>query len=130
MLKIAIGIFIILHGLVHLLYFGLSQKYFDLDKPLTGWPERSWIFSRIFNDTTTASIASVLYMLATLIFVVSGISYIFDADWRTLLVVSAGLFSSVVILLFWDGTFQRLPDKGFIGVLINIVVIGVVYWQN
>ena len=29
-MKIALGIFMILHGLVYLLYFGQSQKFFEL----------------------------------------------------------------------------------------------------
>lgn len=125
-----IGIFIVLHGLVHLLYFGLSQKYFDLDKPLEGFPERSWAFSSLMGDSTTRSVASALYMLATIAFVLSGISILFQADWRNSLLIGAAIFSSLVIILFWDGKFQRMPDKGFLGVLINIALVGGLYWAK
>jgi hypothetical protein len=35
MLKVIFGIFIILHGLVHMLYFGQSQKLFELQAGMT-----------------------------------------------------------------------------------------------
>ena len=123
MLRVVIGVFLILHGLVHLLYFALSRKLFELEPPLQGWPERSWVFSNLLADATTRSLASLLYLVAMLIFVVSGLAFLFQAEWWTPLAVSASLLSSAVIFLFWDGTLQRLPDKGFIGILINIVVI-------
>jgi hypothetical protein len=111
---------------VHLLYVGLSRRWFELDTPIGGWPERSWAFSGLFDGSTTRSIASVLYMMAIIIFVLSGLSHLFEADWWKVLVVSAAVFSSIVIFLCWDGKFQQLPDKGFIGVLINVAIVGAV----
>ena len=41
MFRIIFGIFIILHGLVHLLYFGQSTRYFEL-QPGMVWPDGAW----------------------------------------------------------------------------------------
>lgn len=126
MLKIGIGIFIVLHGLVYLLYFGLSRKLFELDKPLVGFPERSWLFSKFLNESAVRSLASLLFALTILILVVSGTLFLFDVNgWRSVLMFAA-VFASVTTILFWDGKLQRLPDKGFIGVLINVVILGAV----
>ncbi len=76
-----LGIFFVLHGLVHLLYFALSRKYFELEPPLVGWPERSWLFSSILADASTRLVASVLYGLATLFFVVGGVSLLARTTW-------------------------------------------------
>lgn len=43
MLRIIVGVFIVLHGLVRLLYFGQSQRFFKL-KPGLVWPDGSWGF--------------------------------------------------------------------------------------
>jgi hypothetical protein len=43
MIRLIIGIFLLLHGLVHLLYFGQSARYFDL-RPEMIWPDGSWAF--------------------------------------------------------------------------------------
>ena len=42
--------------------------------------------------------------------------------WRTVLVGSA-VFSSVIILLLWDGGMQLIVQKGLIGLLINVVIL-------
>jgi len=46
LLRLIIGVFIVLHGLVHLLYFGQSWRFFEL-QPEMVWPEDSWAFSRL-----------------------------------------------------------------------------------
>ena len=38
-MRFVFGVFIVLHGLVHLLYFGQSARYFEL-KPGMVWPVR------------------------------------------------------------------------------------------
>lgn len=127
MARILIGVFLILHGLVHLLYFAISQKMVTLDHPVPGWPERSLVLTNLLNETTTRLIASGLYLVATVLFVISGISILLRADWWNPFVVGAAVFSSVVVFLFWDGKFQQLPDKGFVGVLINLVILVAAY---
>lgn len=71
MLSFFIGIFIVLHGLVHLLYFGQSRRLFEL-RPGMDWPDGSWLFSRLFSDETTRTLASVSYIIAAIGFVVGG----------------------------------------------------------
>ncbi len=127
MIRTVFGIFLILHGLVHLLYFALSRKLFELDPPLVGWPDRSWLFSSMFSDTLIRSLASVLYLLAVILFVISGVAFLLQASWWTTLLVIAAVFSSVLPVVFWDGQFQRMPDKGFVGLLINVALLVVVF---
>ena len=61
---------------------------------------------------------------------VSGVGLLMRAHWWTLAAVFTAVFSSAVVILFWDGKFKRLPDKGFVGVLINIAVLIVVLLIN
>lgn len=123
---ILFSVFLILHGLVHLLYFALSRKFFELDKPLVGWPERSWLFSRFLGTAATRNLASALYVLAVVLFVVAGLSGLLRAGAWSSLVTLAAAFSSLTIVLFWDGVLRRMPDKGFVGVLINAGILVVV----
>ncbi len=48
MVRILFGIFIVLHGLVHLLYFGQSARYFEL-QPGMVWPNGSWVVSKLLG---------------------------------------------------------------------------------
>jgi hypothetical protein len=122
------GIFLVLHGLVHLLYFAVSRSLVDIK--LVGWPERSWAFSHLFGTSTTRSLASAVYVLTTVLFVVSGIGVLFRASWWNPLLIGTAIFSSATFILFWDGKSQKLPDKGFVGVLINLLILGAVYLIN
>jgi hypothetical protein len=122
--RILLGIFIILHGLVHLWYFTLSQRLVPFE-PEMGWTGRSWLLTGILGDNTARTIASVLFVLATFGFVAGGVGYLADlAWWRTVLIVSAVL-SAVTTLIFWDGSAQYIVQKGLLGFLIDI---GILLW--
>lgn len=46
MLRFILGIFIVLHGLVHLLYAAHSRRLVEL-RPEMIWPDGSWAFSKL-----------------------------------------------------------------------------------
>ena len=68
MAKTAATVFLVLHGLVHLLYLGQALKVFQLQPGLT-WPAGSWLFSKPIGDSATRTLASVLCVVAALAFV-------------------------------------------------------------
>jgi len=122
MLNIVIGVFIILHGLVHMLYFGQSQKYFEL-QPGMIWPDGSWAFSGFLGNDTTRSLASILLVLIAVILVIGGIGLFAKWElWRSI-VIGGVLLSTVTYLLLWNGQMQRLDNQGFVGILINLAIL-------
>jgi hypothetical protein len=122
MLRFVISLFIVLHGLVHLWYFTLSQRLVEF-KPEMGWSGRSWIFTNFLGDSTTRSLASVLYVLATIAFVVSGIGILLRAEWWRPVLVGSAVFSAAIILLLWDGGLQLLVNKGLVGFTISVMIL-------
>ena len=122
MLTTIFGIFIVLHGLVHLLYFGQSARYFEL-QPGMLWPDGSWIFSRLLGDGATRNLANVMLVLAAIGFVIGGIGFLFRQGWWRPAVTGTAVFSAILFILFWDGIAQTLDNKGGIGVLINIAIL-------
>jgi hypothetical protein len=122
MLRFFMGLFIILHGLVHLWYFTLSRGLVKF-QPEMGWTGRSWIFTNLLGDSITRSLASALYILATLVLVVSGLGIFVRAEWWRAVLVGSSVFSAVIILLMWDGGLQWIVQKGLIGFLINVVLL-------
>lgn len=119
------GIFIILHGLVHFWYVVLSYQWVEF-KPDMGWNGQSWLFSSFLNQSTIRSITGVLFILAAIAFVISGIGIFIQADWLNTFILGSSIFSTLVLLLFWDGQLEMILQKGIIGVLINLVIIAVV----
>jgi hypothetical protein len=92
-MRIVFGVFIILHGLVHLLYFGQSARYFEL-KPGMPWPDRSWTFSRLLTDVSIRNLASMALIMAAISLVASGTGILVGQVWWRPLIAGATIFSA------------------------------------
>ena len=114
--------FIILHGLVHLLYVGQAQGIFEL-RPGMRWPDGAWLLSRLFGDRATRWVATITLILVALAFVAGGLGLIFSQAWWYSVTLGAAVLSSVVIILSWDGKLQKLDDHGGVGLLINMLIM-------
>lgn len=121
-MRILFGIFILLHGLVHLLYFGHSLRLFEL-KPGLAWPAGSWAFSKLLGDITARNLASISLILATAGLIVGSIGIFAGYSWWRLVVVGVAIFSSVVFILLWNGRLQNLDGQGWVGILINLALL-------
>ena len=122
MRNVLFGIFIVLHGLVHLWYAVLSLGLVEF-QPEMGWTGESWLLTGLLGESAARSLAGVLYALATILFVAGGVGIFAGAEWWRLLLMAAAIFSSVLILLYWDGGMERIVEKGLLGLLINVGII-------
>ncbi len=122
MAKIIIGVFILLHGLVHVLYVGHSLGLFDIASRLN-WPERSWALAKALPVKSIKRMAAIFMLAAALLFLITGVGLIADRVWWRGVLIATIAVSSLGYLLFWNGKWQRLPDQGLIGVLINIAML-------
>lgn len=125
MIQIITGVFLILHGLVHLLYFGQSARRFELQPGLT-WPDGSWAFGRLLGVNGTRTLASLACLLAAAGFMLGGVGIFFGQGWWRAATVAAAAFSALLYLLFWDGRMQRLDAQGALGILINLAILAAV----
>jgi hypothetical protein len=122
MMKIFTGLFFILHGLVHLVYFAQSARFFTLREGFK-WPNGSWAFSIIFKNKAIRNLAGFFCLLSALCFIAGGIALFANhSNWYYLIVGSA-VFSTFIFVLFWDGVIDKLGCKGIFGILINITII-------
>ena len=122
MIGILFGVFFVLHGLVHLLYFGQSARYFELQPGMT-WPDGAWAFSGLLGIGTTRNLASIFLILAAVGFVAGGAALLLKQAWWQPVVVGAAAFSIIVYILFWDGGLQSLDSKGGVGILLNLAIL-------
>jgi hypothetical protein len=123
-MKVFFAVFLILHGLVHMLYLGQSSRFFELQTGMV-WPDGSWTLSRIAGDENVRAIAAIALALAALGFVAGGIALLAAQTWWRTVIVVAAIFSSVLYVLFWDGKLHGLDNQGAIGILIDIAVLAV-----
>jgi hypothetical protein len=110
---IVFGIFLVLHGLVHLLYTAHSARFFEL-RPGMIWPDGSWLFARLLGNEATRPLA------AALAFIAGGLGLTFRQGWWRPAALGAAVFSSALFLLLWNAWPQALDEQGAVGVLINL----------
>jgi hypothetical protein len=125
MIQVIAGIFLGLHGLVHLLYFGQSARRFEL-KPGLAWPDDSWAFSSWLGDPGARTLAGLLCLLAAAGFVLTGAGVLFSQPWWRTATVGSAVFSSVLYILFWNRRLEHLADQGAVALLINAAILGAV----
>lgn len=121
-LNIIVGIFFLLHGLVHLLYSGQSVRLFQL-QPGMVWPDGSWAFTTLFGNETTRIIASGACVLAAVGFVAGGILLFTTQPWWQPVTIAAAIFSAAIFILLWDGHLQALANKGLFAILIDVAIL-------
>jgi len=132
LLRLVIGMFIVLHGLVHLLYAGQSGRRFEL-RPGMVWPDGSWAFSRLLGDQATRLLATICCILAAVGFAAGGIGILLGQAWWNPAVTASAALSTAMFFLFWNGKLQRLPDQGLIAILINgaiLVAVLILRWPD
>lgn len=122
MLRILSAIFVVLHGLVHLWYVSLSLSLVEFE-PEMGWTGESWLLSRFLGESVTRPLAGVVFTLATLVFVVSGAGMLVNAGWWRAGLIGSAIFSTAMVVLYWDGSFEMIVEKGLIALLINAGII-------
>jgi uncharacterized membrane protein YphA (DoxX/SURF4 family) len=121
-MKYLIGVFYILHGLVHLLYMGHSLNYFELEKGFV-WPDNSKLLFNVFGLQAKKSIASILCVIAAISFVASGICVLIGHSWHYREIIVATATSTILFIAFWDGSMKKLQTQGAIAILINIAIL-------
>ena len=122
MVQIITGVVLILHGLVHLLYFGQSARFFSL-KPDLAWPEGSWAFSKLLGDHGTRTLASALLVLAATGFIIGALGIFFAQPWWRPVVVASAVLSAGLYIFFWNGRWEHLDNQGGIGILIDGAIL-------
>lgn len=125
MLRLLAGIFLVLHGVVHLWYVVLSQGWVEVEEQM-GWNGYSWLLSPVLPERTILSVASVAYVLVALGFAAAGVGLVLHLAWWSPVLVGAAVLSAVVIVALWDGEVELLVEKGVVGVLIDVAILAYV----
>lgn len=113
------SIFIAAHGLVHLWYVVLSNRWIPYE-PEMGWTGISWVL----GGAEARVLASFLFGASCVLFVAAAGALALDGStYRPLLKIAAPL-SLFALLLFWDGNPTLLVQKGLIGMAIDVLLLG------
>lgn len=121
-MRFALGTFVALHGLVHLLYVGQAAQLFKLQAGMF-WPDGSWAFSRLLGESATRSLAGVVCALAAVGFAAAGIATMTMQGWWRWAIGGSAAFSGLAFLLLWNGKMQMLSNNGIFAIIINVALI-------
>ena len=130
-IRIILGLFMVLHGLVHFLYVGHGLRLFEL--PGLAWPDGSWAFAKLLGQSGTRWLAGIACGVALLWFVVGGIAILAGQAWWRPAIVGAAAFSTAIWILFWNGTLQQIVEQGLFAILINgaiLIAVLVFHWPD
>jgi hypothetical protein len=125
-MQIILGVFLVLHGLVHLLYAGQSGRFFELSPGLV-WPDGAWAFSRLLGADATRWLANLSLVLIALGFVASALGLFMGQAWWRPVAAGGAMFSAALFMLMWDGKFAALDAKGGVGILLDLAILAVVF---
>ena len=117
----------ILHGLVHLLYFGQARRMLYLSTGMT-WPDGSWALAGLLNEAAARNLGSILMLLCALAIVAGGFGLLAEAAWARPVLASGLAFSSLSFVVLWDGSPHDLRQQGGIGVLLNLLMLAALSW--
>jgi hypothetical protein len=120
--RILFGVFIVLHGLVHLVYAGHSARLWEA-KPGMDWPNESWAFSRWLGDRTVRRFGGVVLLVLAAAFGAGGVGTISSQPWSRPLVVGAAAVSVVAYGVLWNGRRQNLDGQGLVGIVISVAIL-------
>ncbi len=120
--RLLLGSFVLAHGLVHLWFVVLSQNWIKFEEAM-GWTGKSWLLSSLVDSNYLRNLAAGMFSLSTFIFVIAGALLMLNNEVWSSVVKLAAILSIITLLIFWDGSFQMIVEKGLIGMLINIALI-------
>jgi hypothetical protein len=94
-----------------------------------GWTGKSWLLTDMAGNNLNRWLATFLYSLATITFLLAGVGFLANQEWAQVWIVVASVISVVTILVFWDGKFNMFVEKGGLGILISagILIAAVVF---
>ena len=122
MMHILSGIFLFLHGLVHFWYVTLSMGWVTFQEDM-GWTGRSWLLTGALSEDSLSILAAAGYSISAVLFAGVGVMMFLNQDLAKSWMLVPAAVSSMMILVFWDGSPLMAVQKGALGLLINILVI-------
>lgn len=122
MVNILINIILMLHGLVHIWYIVLARGWVEFQSEM-GWTGSSWLLSGRVSESALSLLITLAYGIAAAGFVIGGAANLSSQVWSQAVLLFSAIFSSLLLIIFWDGNFSLLVEKGLVGLIINIALI-------
>lgn len=118
-LRVALAIVLVAHGIGHVLFLAPALRLVDWGRQ-TG---ESWLLTDLLGDPLTRAIAAVGWATATVLFLVGAFGLLSRSGWWRVVVFIAALVSLVAIVGMWDGI---ATSNAFLAAVVDVVVVGAI----
>ncbi len=125
MWNIFFGVFLILHGIVHVIYYGHASRWFEVKQGLA-WPDGSWALGRFLGGGADRTTAAFTLVAAAIAFILGAIGVFASQEWYRPVTAGAAVVSALVFIFFWNGKTEMLDGQGLFAVLINMAILVIV----
>ncbi len=119
MIRFVFAVPLIMHGLAHMSGFVASWT-----SNLVGFSERPWILSSgVALQSSAGRAFGLLWLVATVSFIGSGLGLVFKQQWWPSLAIPAAIISLVAIAPWW----HTVPPGAWAGAAFDLLVIIVLF---
>jgi hypothetical protein len=122
MMLVALGIFLLLHGVVYLLYLGQSVRLFSLHEGMA-WPDDAWALAWIASPAPIRAIAAAVCLVAAAGFIAAGVALLAGQGWWREVALYTAAVAAAAFFLLWDATAGDLSGQGAVAVVINAALL-------
>jgi hypothetical protein len=124
MLKLALALIVLGHGLGHVLFLAPSLRVADW----AGQSAHSWALTGTLGDGVARGIAAVIWTVSIALFIAAVAGWLTDASWWRAATVAGSVVSIVGIVLFWDGIATSSAAMALAFDVVLLVALLVAHW--
>jgi hypothetical protein len=114
------ALFILGHGIAHMVYTSPAMGWLPELENQSTWSGASWVLTGSLGLPTTRVLGAVFFTAITALFAITAGGIAFGQPWATAWLQWTAIASSLGLIFFWDGSPQDFVSKGLIGLAINI----------
>lgn len=126
MLKLALGIVVLAHGVGHVLFLGPALRIVDW----AGQTARSWLLTPVLGDAPARGVAALIWA-ATIVLFAGGVGgFLADQAWWRAVIVAGALVSLVGIIIDWDGIATSSAALALAVDLLILAALLLAHWPD
>lgn len=114
------SLFVLLHGLAHLVYTAMARGLIPATESQPDLTGSSWLLSDWLDTQAIRNFGALSFAILALLFAGVAGGLWLRQSWAAQSLIVAAFLSSVFLVVFWDGNFKDLASKSIVGLLINL----------
>ena len=112
-------IVVVLHAMVFAFYLAMGLGWMAIPDSDYDFTVKNWWLSGALGEQTARRLGVLFFDAVVLLFLVAVVGLFFRQSWSIAWLYAAIGVSTLSLLAMWDGRFDKLVEKGLLGLLTN-----------